>query len=348
MSFLSNIQQQLQETSQQLSNSINSLNLGETAASLSTKVQSNLTNLEKEVSNLKPILARTSRSLQEKFGGIQDISELPQEYKDLECRVDNIREFYRKVLEITGNYELEAYDNPNNLKESFADYGSLINQKIVELSSASTAQEAEKVLTSGRKDKTPRTFAHQFAKSMNKARADILANKPVSLIPKTNEPESFEGEDTTLTLALEKIAEYETKIGNERLEQDKLIIVEFNSKINGLLKEEFTKCSKLRSNVETARLNFDTVRSQIRTTQNGDETVVVPEELTKKLEKCEDELVNATEIAVEAMKELIKPLESVNLMKLLFKIQLTYHKNVTKYLEELIDNLESISLEEDD
>ena len=149
-------------------------------------------------------------------------------------------------------------------------------------------------------------------------------------------------------MALEKIAEYETKIGNERLEQDKLIIVEFNSKINGLLKEEFTKCSKLRSNVETARLNFDTVRSQIRTTQNGDETVVVPEELTKKLEKCEDELVNATEIAVEAMKELIKPLESVNLMKLLFKIQLTYHKNVTKYLEELIDNLESISLEEDD
>ncbi|KAG0675104.1 hypothetical protein C6P40_001887 [Pichia californica] len=358
MSFFQSFQDQLQQTTQQLTTSLNNLNLQDTAAQLSSTVQ-------KEVNNLKPIFARTTRSLQEKFGSIDDISELPKEYKDLERRVDNIRQFYERVLEITRQYELEAYDNPSNLKESLSDYTSLINEKINELSQANTTQDAEKVLMSGRKDKTPKTFSHQFSKSMKISRENILANKAVTNLPihialnGETEPSATTTEvadestddtdkETPLTTALLKISEAELKLGNERLEQDKLIIVEFNIKVKNLLQNDFVKCSHLRTQVENARLNFDTVRAEIKSIQNGNPEVEVPEALSKKLEASEDELVNATEIAVEAMKELIKPLESINLLKLLFKIQLNYHKNVVTELTALVGELDTIPLEDEE
>lgn len=365
MSFLQSFQEQFQQTTQQLTTSLNNISLQDTAAQFTSTVQQNISSLEKEVNNLKPIFARTTRSLQEKFGSIDDISELPQEYKDLESRVDNIKQFYQRILEITRQYELEAYDNPSNLKESLSDYTSLINEKISELSQASTTQDAEKVLLSGRKDKTPKTFAHQFAKTLKISRDNILANKqvsnlPISIISNNAEPETTSSEtgvesnigenvkENSLTTALLKISETEFKIGNERLEQDKLIIVEFNIKVKNLLANDFAKCSQLRNQVETARLNFDTVRAEIKSLQNGNSEIQIPENLSKKLEAFEDELVNATEIAVEAMKELIKPLESINLLKLLFKIQLNYHKNVVTELTNLVNDLEVIPLDDDE
>ena len=365
MSFFQTFQDQLQQTTQQISSSLNNLNLQDTAAQITSSVQQNISSLEKEVNNLKPIFARTTRSLQEKFGSIDDISELPKEYKDLEKRVDNIRQFYQNILSITRQYEIEAYDNPTNLKESLNDYTSLLNEKLSGLSHATTTQEAEAVLLSGRKDKIPKTFSHQFSKTMSLTREDILSNKEVSSIKsiltktsdrkssenvaaETETAEDTESKETPLTTALLKISETELKIGNERLEQDKLIIVEFNNKINNLLKQDFVKCSTLRNQVETARLNFDTVRAEIKALQSGNAEAEIPQALSKKLEDCEDELVNATEIAVEAMKELIKPLESINLLKLLFKIQLNYHKFVVGELTSLVDGLENIPLDDDE
>lgn len=314
MSFFSNIQQQFQQTTNQLSESINSLNLQTTANQLKA-------NFENEVSkvntNLKPLIARTQRQIQEKIGNNIDISELPQEYKDLEDKVDEILNFYKKVLEITKIYEIENYDYPINIKENVLDYSKFINEKFNELSKANSTVEAERVLLSGRKDKIPNTFSHSFAAKLSTINVD-----------------------GSLKDALTSISEFQNKIGNERLEQDKLIINEFNKKIENLLNVEFKKCYELRDNVLDARLNFDTVRSEIKS--NGE-----TDELNKNLEDREDELVNATEIAVESMKDLIKPLESINLLKVLFKIQLNYHKNVTSQLESLIENLETIEVEDD-
>lgn len=314
MSFFSNIQQQFQQTTTQLTESLNSLNLQDTANQLRSNIENEVNKVN---TNLKPIIARTQRQIQEKIGSNIDISELPQEYKDLENKVDEIFKFYQKVLEITKIYEIESYDYPNNIKENVIDYGKLINEKITELSKANSTVEAEKVLLSGRKDRVPATFSHSFAAKLKSVEAD-----------------------GSLGEALKKIAEIEIKLGNERLEQDKLVINEFNKKIEDLLKIEFKKCYDLREKVLDARLNFDTVRAEIKGTGET-------EELNKKLEEREDELVSATEVAVESMKELIKPLESINLMKILFKIQLNYHKNVTLQLESLIESLDAIEIAED-
>lgn len=350
MSFFESFQQQLQQTTQQLQTSINNLSIQETAAQISKNVQDNLNNLsiqdisknvQNEVNNLKPIIARTSRSIQEKLGSINDISELPKEYKDLELKVDLNYKFLKQLLQITKQYELESYDNPLNLKESLNDYSLLINEKFTELSKASSTKEAEQVLLSGRKERVPNTFAHQFGKFMKNAREEFNASDECA--------GAGAGEESSLSKSLLKISEVEMKIGNERLEQDKLIMHEVNEKIENMLKNDFSKCMKLRNQVETCRLNFDTVRAEIKSygeTATGEQGAA-RNALNDKLEKFEDELVNATEIAVESMKELIKPLESINMMKVLFKIQLNYHKSVVSELGLLVDSLDSISLEDD-
>ncbi|KAG7831734.1 hypothetical protein KL919_000693 [Ogataea angusta] len=317
---LSSIQQSLQQTTQQLTSSL----------------QDNLVNLEKEVStlnsNISPLLKRTTRSLQERFGSIDDISELPQEYKDLEKRVDNLKVFYKKVLTITQQYEIESYDYPPNLKESIHDYTKLINEKFTGLSQATTTSEAEAVLLASSKDHTPKTFAHQLAK------ACFSANEVLS---------TSEDESSSLCKALLKISEFQTRIGEERLEQDKLVITEVNDRIRNTLNGDFLNTAKLRKQVETSRLNFDTVRAEVKAVQRGDESVELPPALSKKLENAEDELVSATESAVESMKTLIKPVEGLNLLKLLMKIQLNYHKNVVSELSSLVDELDSLPLEDD-
>lgn len=346
MSFFQSLQQQFQETTAQLGSQINNISLQETAAQL----QHNISQFGEDV---KPLLQRTTRTIQERIGTIDDISELPKDYKDLEKQVDNLQLFYKRVLMITQQYELESYDYPPNLKESFTDVTSLLNEKIAGLSHATTTQEAEKILLAGRKDQTPKTFAHQFGRALKLSRESILDNKPVSTLPKLGSTSiDIDAEeplkDNALTIALQKIADIQIKVGNERLEQDKLVIAEFNNKVKTLLKNDFSKTATLRKQVENARLNFDTVRAEIKSLQKGDADAAVPPQLTQKLENNEDELVSATEVAVESMKSLIKPYESVNLLKVLVKIQLNYHKNVVSDLSLLVDDLDAIQFDNED
>lgn len=330
MSFsfnLQSLQDSLQKTTQNLTTSLQE-NLGNlpSANEVSSSFQQNLNSLQKEVTNLKPILKRTQRSLQEKFGSTSDISELPQDYKDLEKQVDDLKSFYKRVLTITQQYGIESYDYPPNLKESINDYTKILNQKLTGLSQATTTNEAEAVLLSTTKDEYPKTFAHQLSKAFKKSHDQTVAD---------NEAEG----ETSLTKAMLLSSNSEFKIGDERLEQDKLVISEFNSKVQSLLKNEIARTDRLRKQVETARLNFDATRAEIKTLQHGEETAPVPEKLSQKLENYEDELVNATEVAVEAMKDLVKSEEPLSLLKVYTKIQLNYHKAVVEELSSLSEDL---------
>ncbi|KAF6010859.1 hypothetical protein HII13_002972 [Brettanomyces bruxellensis] len=334
MSFnfnLQSIQQSLQKTTKSLSDSLQqNLNSLPSAEKVTSSLQSNLNNLGKEVSNLKPILQRTRRSLQEKLGSTSDISELPQEYKDLEKQTDALKNFYKKLLQVTRQYEIESYDYPPNLKESLNDYTKILNQKINGLSQATTTTEAEAVLLRTTKDKYPKTFANQFSRVLDEVKKALLGDGEQTAETKT---------DSSLTKAVQFASNSEFKLGDERLEQDKLVTSEFNNKIRNILKTQFSRADRLRRKVETARLNFDTVRAEIKEIKKGDETVEVPDAKSKQLEAAEDELVNATESAVEAMKELIKTEEPVNLITVLTKIQLNYHKSATEELSELAEEL---------
>ncbi|CDK25949.1 unnamed protein product [Kuraishia capsulata CBS 1993] len=319
---LSSLQQTLQQTSQQLQQS------------LQDGIQTSLKEASTINDSLSPLFKRTTRSLQERFGGTNDISELPREYIELEKKVDSLKVFYKKTLVITSQYEIESYDYPPNIRESFQDVTKTFSEKIHGLSQATTTAEAEAVLTSSSATvQVPKTFAHSLSKTLKSNRETVLA--------------ASSEEETGLSKALLLIADAQYKIGDERLEQDKLIISEFNNKIKNILDNEFTATSKDRRSVENSRLTFDTLRAEIKAFQNGDDTVEAPEALQKKLEAAEDELVNATEVAVESMKKLISPTASINLLKVFSKIQLNYHKTVAEQLTTLVDQLEALPADED-
>lgn len=342
MSFnfnLQSLQESLQQTTKNITSSLKNL---PSADQVSSSFQQNLNSLGKEVSNLQPMIRRTKRSLQEKFGSTNDISELPQEYKDLEKQTNDLKTFYKKILEITHEYEIVSYDYPPNLKESINDYTKIFNKKISGLSQATTTKEAEAILLAPTKEKYPKTFAHQFSRVLSTVREAILPNPAEP--SDSAEPNPL----NNLSKATDLLAKSEYKIGNERLEQDKLIISEFNNKIRRILKVDFANTQKLINRVETARLNFDTIRAEIKDLRKGDDTAEIPEKESKKLEAAEDELVDATEKAVESMKELVKTQEPVKLLSVLCKIQLNYHKNVTEELTGLVDGLNILTISQND
>lgn len=308
---LSSLQQQLQQTSQQFT----------------LQLQTGLEQVSKELSslndNLQPFFKRTTRLAQEKLGGIDDISELPHEYIELEKKVDNLKKIYQKILDITEQYLVESYDYPPHLRENIQDVTKSFTEKLQSLSQATTTAELEAILISSGEKPIPKTFHHQFGKAL----------ASVKLI-----------DDDALTKLLAAVSEIEFKIGDARLSQDREIIVEFNNKIKELLSTQFTVTNNYRKNVENARITFDVLRSESK----GYEENSVPESLQGKLDLAEDDLVNATEIAVESMKKLISPVEPVTLLKAYNKIQLNYYKNVVSLLTELDTSLGEISLDDED
>ncbi|CDR36934.1 CYFA0S01e05688g1_1 [Cyberlindnera fabianii] len=297
------------------------------------QLQSGLEEVQKEAqkfqSDFTPIAKRTARLVQEKFGTIEDISELPEEYILLEKKVDALRQVYKKVLAITATYEIESYDYPPNIQESVSDLSKTLAEKFKGLQKATTAAEAEKALTSSSTDplaSLPKTLAHEISKAAKQSHDNLI---------------QF-GEENALSKVLLKFSEAQSKIGTKRLEQDQMIITEFNKKLQDALDKNFQETQSNRKKVEAARLNFDTLRYEVKINPEKQES------LQGQLDTYEDELVNATTVAVQSMKKLIEPAESVNLIILFNKIQLQYHKAAAAELESLIKDLEAVPLDEED
>ncbi|TFY73569.1 hypothetical protein EWM64_g10442, partial [Hericium alpestre] len=72
------------------------------------------------------------QATRERLGQVapDEITELPQEYKDLEARVDALRQTHLALLKITKVYETEAYDYPTQVQESLAEFGSALGHNI--------------------------------------------------------------------------------------------------------------------------------------------------------------------------------------------------------------------------
>lgn len=303
-------------------------NFQKTLQSSLDEVQSQATKLSKDIT---PLAKRTARLVQEKLGSIDDISELPEEYIKLEKKVDSLQKVYKKILSITSTYEIESYDYPPNISESVSDFSKVVSEKWTHLQKASTTSDIEKILNepSSTAQKLPTTLAHEISKAARQSHDYLVAL-------------NAKGSESSVTKVLLKWSETQSKIGYKRIEQDELILQEFNVRLTRSLHDSFTETTKFRKQVESARLQFDTIRHELKTKPELEED----EEFNSKLDKYEDELVNATELAVQSMKRLIEPAESINLIIIFNKIQLDYHKAVVIELESLIKDLEAIPLDD--
>ncbi|KAL3489005.1 BAR domain-containing family protein [Aspergillus germanicus] len=281
--------------------------------------------------NFTPFAARTQQLIREQLGQVEDKTQLPDEYIELEKRVDALKLVHQKLLQVTSQYSNEAYDYPPNIRESFNDLGRTINEKVQLLSQASTPAEAQAALTAPPAAKPqPKTFSHAIARS-SLAGSQTLASTTA-------------GEDPLAT-ALEKYALASEKVGEARLAQDAQIQSRFLAGWNTTLNTNLMFAAKARKNVENARLMLDSVKAKHRTVEGDLDSL--SEEARSEIEQAEDEFVGQTEEAVSVMKNVLDTPEPLRNLADLIAAQLEYHKRSYEILSELAPVVDSLQVEQE-
>ncbi|KAH7327887.1 bin/amphiphysin/Rvs domain for vesicular trafficking [Stachybotrys elegans] len=301
-------------------------------------------NLSDFGAQITPFASRTFQFTKEQLGQVDDKTQLPPDYIDLEKRVDALKQAHQKMVAVTSQYSNEAYDYPPNIRESFQDLGRTVSEKVTLLSSATTPAEAQAALVAPPSAKPqPKTFNHAIA------RASLASSQLL------HQNHTGAGEDPLAT-ALEKYALAMERVGEARLAQDAQIQSRFLAGWNTTLNTNLTFATRARKNVEKSRLSLDAVKARVKGTtfklggQAGqpqhDEQELNPE-AQEEIEKAEDEFVTQTEEAVSVMKNVLDTPESLRNLSELIAAQMEYHKKTYEILAELAPVIEGLQTEQE-
>jgi len=276
-----------------------------------------------------PFATRTQQMLKEQFGQADEKTQLPPDYIELEKRVDALKQVHQKLLKVSSTYSNEAYDYPNDLRESFNDLGRTVSEKVQLLSSATSPAEAQAALTAPPSAKPqPKTFSHAMARAAL-ASSTVLTNA---------EPGATED---PLAAGLEKYAVASEKVGEARLAQDAAIQSRFLAGWSTTLNTSLAFASRARKQVENARLTLDATKAKAK------DQADISEDLRAEIESAEDEFVGQTEEAVGVMKNVLDTPEPLRNIADLIAAQLEYHKKAYEILSELAPAVDQLQVEQE-
>ena len=215
-----------------------------------------------------------------------------------------------------------------------ANLGSVLGNKFQQLRNATSPQDLENALLGKKTEGGEETGNTPVKKGPVKTMFFQLAS-----IAEANGAEIKQNGSQSVAEVLELLAAAYKDVGNARLEQDEVILNDFNSLLVSILDQQFIEVTDLRKRVYHARHQFDLVRAS---------AAPEAEEESEELIAREDELVNATEAAVTAMKKLLKPSKNVSLLKVLVLAQKAYFEVSAKRLNALEKSLDAVKIEDDD
>jgi len=288
-----------------------------------------------------PFASRTQQYLKEQLGQVEDKTQLPPDYIELEKRVDALKQVHQKMLAVTSQYSNEAYDYPANLRESFQDLGRTVSEKVHLLSSATSPAEAQAALTASPTAKPqPKTFNHAIA------RAALASNQLLQ------QHHTGASEDPLAT-ALEKYALAEERVGEARLAQDAQIQSRFLAGWNTTLNTNLMFATRARKSVENSRLLLDAAKARSKSRGRkaslggGQDEEIASEEAKAQIEQLEDEFVGQTEEAVGVMKNVLDTPEPLRNLADLIAAQLEYHKKAYEILSELAPVVDNLQVEQE-
>jgi len=280
-----------------------------------------------------PFAARTQQYVREQLGQADEKTQLPDDYIELEKRVDALKLVHQKLLQVTSQYSNEAYDYPPDIRESINDLGRTIGEKVQLLSHAASPAEAQAALTAPPSAKAqPKTFSHAIA------RASLAGSQLIS--------RAHPGaRDDPLASGLEKYALASEKVGEARLAQDAQIQSRFLAGWKTTLNTNLMFAVKARKNVENSRLMLDSIK-----VSKGASRVDIDhlsEEARAEIEQAEDEFVGQTEEAVGVMKNVLDTPEPLRNLADLIAAQLEYHKKAYEILSELAPVVDGLQVEQE-
>ncbi|KAI5970468.1 hypothetical protein CANMA_000519 [Candida margitis] len=304
--------------------------------------------------SIQPFASKTQQLINEQLHQVQalasntsnvEVSELPQDYLQLEIGCDLLLKLYSDLIQTTNEtYGQVSYDYPpgnytiNKIRD--AHVGSIIGNKFNQLKNASSPQELEKVLLGEADDSNPEGEQENKDVSIQPTSPDLpktLFGYLSALTAKHSEELEKNSNSNSLAFVLLKISSTYHEIGLARLDQDKTIL-NLNHDLVEILNEQFIKVNELRKKVYFTRSQFDQLRSKFESSDPENEELI----------SKEDELVSATELAVIEMKKLLQPSKNVDLLKIFVKAQKEYFELGAKKLSSLLTSLDEVKPEGED
>jgi len=294
------------------------------------KLQSGIAglNLGQSANKLAKGFNSSVQATRERLGQVapEEITELPQEYKDLEARVDALRQAHLSLLKITKAYETESYDYPTQIQESITELSTTIGHGITNFAAANLK---------GTNLPTPSPVAPQLAqhKTLPHAlcRAATSAAAAMQRTPGGNEDK--------LGKALTVYAEVFNSISSARIQQDESIQKQYLYPWQTTLSTSINVAMKARQAVRVSRLELDAAKQTLKSTSPAKQ-----EQARLDVENAEDDLVQKTEVAITLMKTVLENPEPLKNLNELAKAQLLYYAAAAEALSSAQGEIEELSV----
>ncbi|OCH84856.1 hypothetical protein OBBRIDRAFT_821737 [Obba rivulosa] len=293
-----------------LQSSFSGLNIGQSATKFAKGFNSSMQATKERLGQVAP----------------EEITELPQEYKDLEARVDALRQAHLTLLKVTKVYETESYDYPTQIQESITELGTTIGQGITNFAAANlkgTALPAPAPATSPTAQH--KTLPHALGRAATSAAASVQGV-------------AGPGEDR-LGRALGVYAGAWEKIADARVAQDAAVRSEFLQGWQTTLATSIQVAMKARQAVRLSRLELDAAKQTLKNTSPAKQ-----EAARLEVENAEDDLVQKTEVAITLMKTVLDNPEPLKNLNELIKAQVSYYAAAAESLSAVQGEVEELSV----
>ncbi|KAF7973826.1 hypothetical protein HWV62_14216 [Athelia sp. TMB] len=270
----------------------------------------------------------TVQSTREKLGQVapDEITELPQEYKDLEARVDALRNAHLAFLKIAKVYETESYDYPSAIQESIADLSTSIGYGITNFAATNlkgTAIPAPAAVTPPAAQH--KTLPHALGRAATQATTGMQAVEGAG--------------ESKLGQAFGLYAGAWDKIGTARVEHDQAVKQGFLAPWQVTLTTSIAVAMKARQAVRVSRLELDAAKQSQKSASPQKQ-----EQARLEVENAEDDLVQKTEVAITLMKAVLDNPEPIKNLNELTKAQLMYFSAAAEALSTAQGDIEELSV----
>ncbi|OBZ73201.1 Protein GVP36 [Grifola frondosa] len=268
------------------------------------------------------------QATKERLGQVspEEITELPQEYKDLEARVDSLRQAHLALLKVTKVYETETYDYPTQIQESISELGTTIGHGITSFAAANLKG------TNLPTPASPTPAAPQH-KTLPHAIGRAATTAAVTMQTASG------ANDDKFGKALHAYASAWEKIADARVQQDAAIKAQFLQPWQTTLSTSIAVAMRARQAVRLSRLELDAAKQTLKTASAAKQ-----EAARLEVENAEDDLVQKTEVAITLMKTVLENPEPIKNLNELAKAQLLYYSATAEALSVAQGETEELSV----
>ncbi|TPX32494.1 hypothetical protein SeMB42_g07603 [Synchytrium endobioticum] len=261
----------------------------------------------------------------ERVGGEKDVTVLPEDYRQLEDKVDKIKLITEKLLLVTRTYTLPHNDYAPPVVESATDIANSIAAGAATLFASAQRVVGAVQPTAAPMAKTdstqiPKSLAHAFSKIALDG-ANVLSDQD------------------PFAAALKKFAKTQERLGDAKLKLDADITNRVYKEQSSTLNNLVGNAMRARRNVHAVRLAYDAARAKLKASRPE-----VAERARVEMEKAEDEFVAAVDDAMGKMKTVIESPEPLKNLADLAAAQLAYFKTADALLSELSPEIDELQV----